>query len=951
MIVPGYTIREEIYRGRKRAVDRASRDSDHASVIIKSLVDEYPGPSETAALRREFELLRGLGIPGVAQAFSLERHRDRPALVLEDVGGCTLKAVIAQHPLELGRFFDLALQLAGTLAELHHRNIIHKDVNPNNIIVDLETGIAKLTDFSISSRAAAERQADLQHPHLLEGTIAYMSPEQTGRMNRDVDFRSDLYSLGVTYYEMLTGRLPFESPDALEVIHAHVARTPESPELLDPAIPSVLAALVMRLLAKNAESRYQSAEGVAADLARCRDEWARTGRIAHFALGRDDVRRRFVLPQRLYGREAQIDRLMEAFERVAAGRTELVLVSGYSGIGKTSLIQEIYRSLPQRRGHFIKGKFDQLARDVPYAALAQAFQLLVRHLLAGSDEEVEAWRERVLTAVGGNAQLIVDLIPNLWRLIGPQPAAPLLDPTESQNRFNRVFQQFVGAFARPEHPLVLFLDDLQWADPATLTLLPLLVGNPELSGFLLIGAYRDNEVTATHGLAQVIDGLKAGGAALTQLVLPPLGRIHLEALLSDAIGTTPEVTDQLSAVLLDKTGGNPFFVVQFLTSLHQDGHLALDRETQEWRADLPVIRRLRITDNVVDLMAARIQRLGEPTQRVLRLAACVGNRFDLGTLSTIGESDPTGFARDLWPAVEQGLVLSEEQSYGLAPDLADGRSAAQRRFRFLHDRVQQAAYAEIPDAAKPQAHLAIGRLLLARGEEPGRPEWLFDVVHQLNYGAGLISDPGERLRLAELNLAADRRAKASAAFPSAFGYFAAGAALLPADAWDRHHELAFGLHRERAEAGYLTGRLDDAERSYALLLDRAATPLESGEAYLLMMNQYETNARYRDARQAGMAALRLLGLRLPEGDGQDPGAVAEPADRNPARAAPAGRPRGPHRPQAPDDPLEPGVHLGRAHPQRPGRREDGDPLARARQLRGIGLRLRGICHDGRLAAW
>ncbi|HET9040976.1 MAG TPA: sigma 54-interacting transcriptional regulator [Gemmatimonadales bacterium] len=885
---PGYSLAAEIHRGRKRAVYRAVRDQDGAGVILKTLVDDYPSPSETAALRREFELLRGLDIRGVAVALGLESYRDRLALVLEDAGGDSLKTLVAQGPLDLDRFFAIALPLVAAIARIHERGVIHKDINPSNVLVNLAQGEVRVIDFSISSRLAAEHRRHLQHPHLLEGTIAYMSPEQTGRMNRGVDYRSDLYSFGATCYEMLTGQRLFESNDPLEVIHGHVAQAPVPPHTRDPRIPRVLSDLILRLLAKTVEDRYQSAEGVEADLRRCRDEWRDTGRITPFPLGQADVRGRFVLPQRLYGREQEVARLTEAFERVAEGGAELVLVSGYSGIGKTSLIQELHRSLPRRRGQIITGKCDQLARDRPYGALAQAFQGLLRHILAGTDAEVAGWRERVQTAVGGNGQVVIEVVPELAHLLGPQPPVAPLDPTESQNRFNRVFLDFVGAFARAAHPLVLFLDDVQWADAATLTLLPLLVTRPELTGLLVIGAYRSNEVHPTHPLMQIVESLRGRGARVTELVLPPLDPDHLRALVGDALAAPASLVEELSAVVLEKTAGNPFFVIQFLSALHQDGQIAFDDTGRAWRVDLDAIRSLRMTDNVVDLMTGRIQRLGEPTRRVLRLAACIGNRFDLGTLAVVAETEPAAVAGDLWPAVDQGLVISEEQSYGIAPDPADARGAELRRYHFLHDRVQQAAYALIPDAAKPQAHLTVGRLLLERGHGDGGAEWLFDVVHHLNMGAGLMTDATERLRLAELNLQAGRRAKASAAFPSAHGYFAAGAALLPEEAWDRQHALAFALRLELAESEYLTGRLEDAERAYEVLLERAATPLESSDAYLLMMNQYETTARYYDAIRAGMAALRLLGFALPETEAEQRAALE--ADIAAIRASLADRP-------------------------------------------------------------
>ncbi|HSB54869.1 MAG TPA: AAA family ATPase, partial [Gemmatimonadales bacterium] len=485
-------------------------------------------------------------------------------------------------------------------------------------------------------------------------------------------------------------------------------------------MPLVLSDLVVRLLAKNAEDRYQSAEGVEADLLRAEEAWLATGTVDPFPLGQDDLRDRFTIPQRLYGRETQVARLLEAFERATQGRTELVLVSGYSGIGKTALIQETYRSLARHRGEYTAGKFDQLARDIPYSALVQALQSFVRVILSETDEHLATWKSRIQEALGQNGQILVDLIPELGTLLGPQPPAPPLGPTESQIRFNLVFQQFLRALARPEHPLVLFLDDLQWADSATLGLLPLFLENPELGGLLLVGAYRDNEVTSSHPLAGLIRDLKSRAVPLTELTLQPLESGHVHALLTETLAGDRAAAGPLADLVLAKTGGNPFFLIQFLKAMHEDGRISYDRARRGWQVDLAGIRAQGFTDNVVDLMAGRIQRLGDNTQRVLRLAACVGNRFDLGTLATVSQQPPGEAATTLWSAVEQGLVLAEDQSYGVAPTPEDGRPLAMRRFRFLHDRVQQAAYALTPEGDRRDAHLTIGRLLLARGDDGSR---------------------------------------------------------------------------------------------------------------------------------------------------------------------------------------------------------------------------------------
>ncbi|HEU4333262.1 MAG TPA: sigma 54-interacting transcriptional regulator [Candidatus Eisenbacteria bacterium] len=862
--VPGYSSQQELHRGRKCVVVRAIRDRDGLSVILKAPAEEFPKPEEIASLRREFEILTGLDAPGVARALGIEVVRDRPVLVLEDRGGAALKERLAAGPLDLSAFFDVAIPLAEAVGELHGRGIIHKDLNPKNILLDAARGRVTLLDFGISSRAASEEQAPHQ-PHLLEGTIAYMSPEQTGRMNRDIDHRSDLYSLGVTFYEMLTGRLPFNSPDPLEVIHSHIAQAPAPPSERNPGIPSVLSNLVLQLLAKTPESRYQSASGLRADLARCAEEWRASGMISDFPLGRDDAPDRFVVPQHLYGRESEGAALREAFERVAAGATELVLVGGYSGIGKTSLIRELYRSLPRHRGRVVAGKFDQLARDVPYDALAQAFRSLIRQILTESETEVGAWKERLLAALGGNGRVVADLIPELALVLGAMPEVSPLDPAEHQIRFNETLRSFIAAFASPGMPLVLFLDDLQWADAATLSLLPLLLTGGEGGGLLVLGAYRDNEVTPAHPLRRAVEDLRARDATVSEITLAPLGDEDLARFIADTLRDTPDRVRGVASLVAAKTGGNPFFVTQFLRTLHHDGYIAWDAPSSAWRADLAAIERANITDNVVDLMGAKIHRLRPRAQRALHLAACVGSRFDLETLATISEQSVAESAADLWEAAEQGLVLPVEKSYGFAPDLSAGAAPAQIVYRFLHDRVQQAAYAQIPEEARRSVHVGVGRRLLERADLDD-PVVVFEVVNHLNFGRGLVTDRDERIRLAELNLAAGRKAKASGAYPSASTYFSAGADAIGDEAWGNRHALAFALHLERAETDYLCGRFEEAERRFTSLLERAASPLERTEVTVRLIVQYETMSRYPAAIRAGLEGLRAIGVDLPESD-------------------------------------------------------------------------------------
>ena len=864
MQVPGFSIIEEIYRGRTRVVYRGRRDRDGVPVILKTFGDGIPAWVASASLRREYDLIKDLDVPGVVRAYGLAVQGDGPVLVLEDVGGERLKTLITAGGIELAVFLRLGVRLAETIAALHQRDVIHKDINPNNVLINIDTGRATLIDFGIASRLPFEHQQP-GHPNVLQGTIAYMSPEQTGRMNRDLDYRTDFYSLGVTFYEMLTGRLPFESADPLEVIHGHIARVPPGPTDVVPAIPRPVSDIVMHLLAKTPEGRYQSGLGLKADLAACLQEWEQSGQIAHVMPGRQDVADRFAIPQRLYGRDGEVATLQAALERASQGTAELLLVSGYSGIGKTSLIHEIHRPLTRRRGYFIAGKFDQLTRNTPYGALAQAFQELGRQLLSESEEGIQAWKETLLTALGANAQVIIDIIPAFERFVGKQPAVPPLDAAEAQNRLNLVFQKFVGVFATPAHPLVIFLDDLQWADSASLTLLQTLLANSELRGLLVIGAYRDNEVSEQHPLMLTLAEIRSG-TTVHEITLGPLATAHLSQFITDTLHTDTAQSGPLTDLVLAKTAGNPFFVTQFLRTLHQERLVTFDYEARHWRFDLAAIRSKEMTDNVVDLMATRIRRLPAPTQEALKLAACIGNRFDLGALATVSSESISATRAHLWGALEQGLLLPLDEPTGIASEEA-------LSYKFLHDRVQQAAYALIPDDAKRQVHLTVGRLMLAHCPAAELEERIFDIVHHLNLGRGLIADAAERVALARLNLSAGQRAKSSTAHETALGYLNAGLSLVTDELWDSDYDLAFALRLEAAECQYRCGNFDAAEQQFALLLQRAATRLDSAKVYRLRSVQYENMSRYADALASAREGLALFGVSFPDPAGEKQAAL------------------------------------------------------------------------------
>jgi PAS domain S-box-containing protein len=798
--------------------------------------------SAVKRLEHEYALKAELDADWSVRPVALTHYDRGMALVLEDPGGEPLDRLLGR-PLEVSHFLRIAIPLVGALRRVHERGLIHRDIKPANILVDAAGGGVWLTGFGIASRLPRERQAPAP-PEVIAGTLAYMAPEQTGRMNRSVDSRSDLYALGVTFYEMLTGTLPFTAADPMEWVHCHIARQPAPPDERVACLPGPLSAIVIKLLAKTGEERYKTAAGVEADLRRCLAEWERHGRIEPFSLGGCDVSDRLLIPEKLYGREPEIDTLIASFDRVVATSTvELVLVSGYSGIGKSSVVNELHKVLVPPRGLFASGKFDQYKRDIPYATLGQAFQTLVRSLLTQNEEALGRWRDCLLEALGPNGELIVNLVPELELVIGKQPPVPDLPPQDAKNRFQIVFRRFLSVFARKEHPLALFLDDLQWLDAATLDLIEHLVTHSEVQHLLLVGAYRDNEVGPTHPLLRTLAAIRDADVRVCEIMLAPLELDDVSRLMADALHCEPGRARPLAELVQEKTGGNPFFAIQFFVALADEGLLRFDHDAGRWRWKLDRIHAKGYTDNVVDLMVGRLTRLPVQTQAALQQFACLGNAAEITMLSIVLGKSSEDVGLDLWDAVRLELVERLEHSYKL-----------------VHDRVQEAAYSLIPERLRPEAHLRVGRLLAAHTPAEKREEAIFDIVNQLNRGTALITSQDEREQLAEFNLLAGRRAKASAAYASALIYFTAGAALLPEDSWERRHELTFALELHRAECEFLTGALAEAEQRLNVLSTRAASTVERATVVCARIDLYASVGRNARAIAVGLDCLRNLGI-------------------------------------------------------------------------------------------
>jgi predicted ATPase len=824
---------------------RDNAEGGRKNVLIVFPASERPTPATLGRVAHEYSFKDELHDSWSVKPLELVQDRGRSILVLEDPGGELLSARIGA-PIEPENFLRIAIGLAAALGKAHQSGLIHKDIKPTNILVNTAGDEIRLTGFGIASRLTRERQAP-DPPEAIAGTLAYMAPEQTGRMNRSIDSRSDLYSLGVTFYEMLTGSLPFTASDPMVWVHCHIARQAHAPGERANGIPKPLSSIAMKLLAKTAEERYQTAAGVEHDLRRCYAEWEMHGRIDEFPLANGDVAGRFLIPEKLYGRSREVAALLESFSHViATGTPKLVLVSGYSGIGKSSVVNELHKAPVPPRGLFASGKFDQYKRDVPYATVAQAFQTLVRQILSKSEAELQVWRQAVREALGSNGRLIVDLIPELRLIVGEQPRVAELSPQDAQRRFRTVLRRFIGVFARPEHPLALFLDDLQWLDAATLDLLEDLLTQSDVRYLLLIGAYRDNEVGAAHPLMRKLNAIRQAGAEVQDIVLTPLTHDDLRQLISDAVRCETKLANPLVQLVHEKTGGNPFFAIQFLHALADEALLIFNHADALWFCDLNRIHAKRYTDNVVDLMIAKLERLPAETLGALRQLACVGFRANFALLAMVCQISPQALHNRLWEAVRTGLIIRSDNAY-----------------TFEHDRIQEAAYSLIPEGACAEAHLWLGRLLLSHTTPDKREESIFEIVSQFNRSIGLIESQAEREEVAELNLAAGKRARNSAAYSSALAYFAQGRTLLAEDCWKLQSRLAFEIELQLADCEVCIGILQAAETRLAALSTRVADAIQKCVVARRRVHLYMMLRAHDRALATGLECLRNVGIECP----------------------------------------------------------------------------------------
>jgi predicted ATPase/signal transduction histidine kinase/tRNA A-37 threonylcarbamoyl transferase component Bud32 len=882
LIIPGYQVRKELYNGSRTIVYQAVREADNLPVVIKLLKNSYPSCNELVKFRNQYIIAKNLNFPGIIQTYSLEPYQNSYILVMEDFDGISLSEWIRKEDGgNLSDFLTIAISLCEILDVLYKQRIIHKDIKPSNILINPETKQVKLIDFCIASLLSRKTQT-LISPNVLEGSLAYISPEQTGRMNRAIDYRSDYYSLGVTLYEYLTGELPFKSTGPMELVHCHIAKMPTFVSDVKSEIPPVIGEIIHKLLAKNADERYQNALGLKYDLETCLAQLQAKGEIKYFAIGKRDIGDRLIVPEKLYGREKEVEELLTAFNRVAGvissnsnsepesegGKIrELILVTGCSGIGKTAVVNEVHKPIVKQRGYFIKGKFDQFNRNIPFYAFVQAFRDLMGQLLSESDTQLLSWKKNILEALGDNGQVVIEVIPELERIIGQQPPIAKISGTAAQNRFNLLFQKFIQVFTTKEHPLVIFLDDLQWADLASLNLIKLLISEAESGYLLIIGAYRDNEVDDVHPLILMVDNLKNLHSHIQTIRLSPLSQWKVNKLVADTISCSEKVAYPLAQLVYQKAEGNPFFTTQFLKLLYQDGLISFNQESRCWQCDITQVNRLAITDDVVKFMAFQLKRLPPSSQYILKIAACIGNQFDLATLAIVCEQSAVETATDLWKALQEGLILPQSEVYKFylgENDTVEKPHRENLSYKFLHDRVQQAAYSLIPAADRQKTHFQIGELLLQNTSEQELDERIFAIANQFNMGIDQLQQPTKRHAIAQLNLLAGKKAKKSTAYSAALNYLNIGIQLLLSlNPWQTDYDLILDLYSEATEANYLTGEFEVMEAFFREVVQNTRKIVDATKVYKVKIEANSTQGKLLTAIDTAMEFLQPLGIVFP----------------------------------------------------------------------------------------
>jgi predicted ATPase/class 3 adenylate cyclase len=857
--IPGFKINSCISDSGRLMIFRGVRIQDELPIILKVVPVEFQDPTTFKKFQREIDISSKIQSSGILKILDLVDSSNGLTVVMEDFSGIPLSQAFINSKPSTQIILGYCIEITNIIKALHQNKIIHKNINSNNFLIDLESSKIKLIDLSISMLLSQERAELFDHKEIV-GDLHFISPEQTGRISRLLDYRTDFYSLGVLFYWMFTGKLPFETADPIKLIHSHIAKLPDHPTTIDGNIPKMIGDVIMKLLEKSSDQRYHSVDGLISDLEKCLSSQNENGEIPNFELGQQDQSDIFYIPQTLFGREKELDCIRSEVRNISNGGTSFVLISGYSGIGKSALVNTISQEIISGTGFFASGKFDQFQKNIPFSAGISAFGGLIRQLLAESDQEVEKWKRKILDVLGANVQLLIEIIPELELIVGKQPKVVELPPQEAKNRANLAYVSFIQIFAKPEHPLVIFLDDIHWADLPTLDLTYNILTDQETSNFLIIGTFRSNEVDSTHPLQNLINRLKPTYSNLKEIELTDLESPDLVQLLMTIFHLPQEKCESLGKLLLEMTGGNPFFFNEFLKSLYNEKLIQYDYSLKEWKWNIEEIRDHDITDNVIDLVIGKIKKLDSNAQRLCLLASCIGNFFDLQVLSAIYGKSWSETSLDLWPLLEEDLILSINGSWINQESMLDHEIP---KFKFMHDRIQQAAYEIVDEAEKMAVHLQIGRMMLDNLPKKKILENIFEIVYNLNNGASLIQTDIEKIRLSQLNLQAGKKAKSSASFEPANNFYSKGLSFLPKDSWIKNYELTLSLHNECGETSYLVGDFDSMYQITGSIFENAKNIGDAIKAYIIRIKANVSLSKNEEAFNIGIECLKKLGVNFP----------------------------------------------------------------------------------------
>jgi predicted ATPase/signal transduction histidine kinase len=859
--ISGYQLNEHLYENDRVSVFRGIRQTDNIDVVLKILKGNPPSLSEIETLKEKAGYYKQRHPSGAVSGYQVIVQNKTWFVEVEDFGGESLLRLMNKGTtnMNITRFLRFSLRLTEILGALNKQELVHGIINPTHILWNMSANVVKLTGYIHDwvDRKKTKKTYTIFHRIT---DLAYGSPEQMKESIHPVDYRTDFYSTGLVLFELLTGRFPFPTSKAIEIVHHHIAQMPQAPHEIDSSIPVPISGIIMKLIAKNPESRYQSAFGIKSDLEKCIKLLETQNNITDFEIGSNDHSGKFTIPSKIYGRQQEIQRLQSNLIRTGEKTNQVVLIAGKAGIGKTALVLELKKQILNQGGLFTYGKFDQSGDSIPYKGLIQAFRGMIQTILTLEKEEVLLWKTKIKQGIGRNGQVIVNIIPEIELIIGKQPDIQNLPPYESQNRFHIVFQEFVQVFMAGDHPYIIFIDDLQWADLSTFNLLERLLMDPNSENLFLIGAYRNEEIDSNHPLKQTIDKFKKSRIELNEIILQPLERAGVKQLFEEMIPSDHRNLVKLTDLCIKKTNGNPFFLLQFITTLIDEKLIQFDQDDNLWQWDTEAIDKRQITDNVADLIVLKTKRLGKNSPKILHLASCIGHQFDSKSLTAISGELEQKVVQILDQALDFNLIVRSERVEGA--DINGSKNS--EYYQFAHDRIWHLIYHNTGLIERNETHRLIGHFLMGRSKIIEHEDLLFQIANHFNLGLRETDHSEFRQLIATLNLRAGLKARSSAAYDSAIGFFISGLSALKEASWKRQYELMRDLHLEWAHAEFLCGEQNRSMELIQLIISKVDDPLDQVKAYSMMVAQFTMMGRFPEAIKKGKLALGLLGVDLPE---------------------------------------------------------------------------------------